>query len=347
MKQPKVSVIIPAWNGERYLKEAIESILGQDFADFELIIVNDGSTDRTPEIAAEFLRDLRVKVLTQQNGGVVSARNAGLRASRAEFVAFLDADDIAKPDRLSKQVTYLTKHPDVAAVGSFITHFNEHGRAFRVEKFPIGLEQVTSGLEKRNTLAQPAVMLRREMALAVGGYRDAFRFGAEDYDLWLRLSESHWLDNLPEALTLYRIHTDSMTYRRRGEQTLGALAAACAHRRRITGLPDPLLGLESPLSPVDLARLNLSDQEEAAFMPALISLLSRDGAPAETHLALVRRAWQLRRYMSRGRIVRHCIAPTIKALRQSGRPREAWEWQLRAFVTEPLSACWMLFKKTA
>jgi GT2 family glycosyltransferase len=346
MRQPAVSVVIPVWNGERYLKEAIESILSQDFTDFELIVVDDGSTDRTREIAGGFLQDRRVKVVIQENGGVVAARNTGLKAARAEFVAFLDADDIAKPDRLSKQLAYMRNHIGIAVIGSYITLFSETKGTLRTEEFPVGPTNITQGLEFRNTMAQGATMVRKSMVMAVGGYRDAFRFGAEDYDLWLRLAEKHWLDNLPEVLTYYRIHPESMTHRQRGEQTMGALAAACAHRRRVAGLPDPLEGLKSPLSSADLALLDLSEQEEAAFMPSLFSLLSKDGSP-KAYAALVRRAWELRRHIQRGRLVRHCLAPTIAALRKSGHISEALGWQFRAFMTEPLSACWVLIRRSA
>jgi hypothetical protein len=342
MNQPQVSVVIPVWNGERYLRQAIESILDQDFLDFELIIVDDGSTDGSATIAAEFMQDLRVKVLTQANSGVVAARNAGLLAARADLVAFLDSDDIAKPDRLTKQLTYLNAHPEIAVVGTHITYFSEAASCIRTEKFPIGSAQVALRLETGNALAQPSVMMRKSMVSEVGGYRNPFRHGAEDYDLWLRLSERHPLDNLPEALTLYRIHPESLTHRRRYEQTFAAMAAACAHRRRVAGMPDPLEGLQAPLSPADLHRLNLSEEEEPAFIPSLVGLLSGQQSSPDDYIALAQRAWTIRRYFPRGGLVRHCLIPTIKALNDAGRTREAFNWLVRAIVTEPLSTCWML-----
>lgn len=341
MGKPAVSVIIPVWNCERYLQEAIESVLSQSLRDFELIVVNDGSSDRSEEIASGFLRDPRVRIINQPNSGVVAARNAGLRAAKAEFVAFLDADDMAMPDRLSKQFAYMHEHPEVAVLGSHITHFTDAKKILHTEEFPVGPARVTRGLESRNTIAQPSVMLRKQMAIAAGGYRDAFRFGAEDYDLWLRLAENHLLDNLPEALTFYRIHTDSLTHKRRYEQGFGALAAACAHRRRLAGLPDPLEGLKTPLVPDDLYRFDLTEEEEARFMPALVGLLSRKESASDSYVNLTRRAWELRSYISRGRLVRHCLAPAIAALYISGRNAEATKWLARAFLTEPMSTSWM------
>lgn len=344
MGQPQVSVVIPVWNGERYLKQAIESILAQDFVDFELIVIDDGSKDGSAGIAKGFAGDARVRLLTQANGGVVAARNAGLNAACAEFVAFLDADDIAQPKRLSKQLAYLQSHPEVAAVGSHITYFDDNRGLRRTQEFPVGTTAVALALETGNPLAQPAVMLRKSMAMAAGGYREAFRLGAEDYDLWLRLIEKHPLDNLPEVLTLYRIHSDSLTHRLRHEQAFAALAAACAHRRRVAGRRDPLDGLNGPLSPTILPQLDLSEAEEAMFMPSLFGLLAKQGAGPDTYAALVRRAWELRRHIPRGRLIRHCLAPAISALRQAGRSGEAFGWLARAFVTEPLSACWMLLR---
>jgi GT2 family glycosyltransferase len=344
MGQPQVSVVLPVWNGERYLKQAIESILAQDFVDFELIVIDDGSTDRSAEIVTAFAHDPRVALHKQANAGVVAARNAGLRVAHAEFVAFLDADDIALPGRLAKQVAYLRAHPEAAAIGSNITYFSDADGVIRTQKFPVGVTQVANALETGNPLAQPSVMLRKSMAMAAGGYREAFKFGAEDYDLWLRLAEKHPLDNLPEVLTLYRVHADSLTHRRRHEQTFAALAAACAHRRRIAGRSDPLDGLSEPLSPAVLPLLGLSESEEAEFIPSLFGLLAKNDEVPEPHLSLVKRAWELRDHIPRGRLVRHCLAPAISALRKAGRTGEAVGWFARALVTEPLSACWMLLR---
>lgn len=346
MGQPQVTVVIPVWNGELYLGKAIESILAQDFRDFELIIVDDGSTDRSMRIASSFACDQRVRILSQANAGVVAARNAGLSAARSEYVAFLDADDIAKPTRLSKQLAYLHAHPDVAVVGSHITYFEDKRGEFRTQKFAVGASNVASALETGNSMAQPAVMLRKSLVIAVGGYREAFRYGAEDYDLWLRLVEKHELNNLPEVLTLYRVHQESLTHRRRHDQAFGAMAAACAHRRRMAGRPDPLDGISVPLSPAILPRLGLSEAEEAMFMPTLFGILAKHHDSPETHLTLAMRSWRLRKYIPRGLLVRHCLAPTISALLKANRTREAFGWLARAFMTEPLSSCWILFMHT-
>jgi len=342
MSDPQISVIIPVWNCDRYLRQAIESILRQDYQEFELIVIDDGSDDGSAEVAKSFAHDERVKIITQKNSGVVAARNAGLRLARAEFVAFLDADDIAMPSRLSKQLAFLRDHPDVAVVGSHITHFNDAEGELRTIKVNLTAKEVISGLETRNTLAQPSVMLRKSMAMAVGGYREAFKYGAEDYDLWLRLAEAHPLDNLDEVLTLYRIHPESLSHRRKYEQEFGALVAVCAHRRRMASLPDPVGESPTPLMPSDLARLNLSDQEESLFLPSLIGLLRPD-SEAESYLRLTRRAWKLRRHIRPKELVRDCLAPGIFSLMRAGRNMEALGWLVRAFIVSPAGVKRMLF----
>jgi hypothetical protein len=344
MGQPQVSVVLPVWNGERYLRAAIESVLAQDFPDFELIVIDDGSTDGTAEILRSFTGEPRLIVRTQPNAGIVGARNAGLRAAGAEFIAFLDADDIALPGRLSKQLAFLRAHPEVAAVGTAITHISAEGVVLRTQVFPSGARRTAAALRISCALAQPSVMLRREAALGVGGYRETFRQGAEDYDLWLRLSERHAMDNLPEALTLYRIHGASATQTYASEQAFAALVALCSHRRRAAGLPDPLAGRTTAVGIADLPLLGLSADEESAFLPAIFGRLIKEGASAETFLTWLERAWQLRRHQPRGRLVRHVLAPGALALRRLGRQREAARWLGRAFLTEPLSAAWVLLR---
>lgn len=344
MGQPQVTVVIPVWNGERYLKQSVESILRQTFTDFELLIIDDGSTDGTAAIAQGFLGDPRVSLHRQANGGVVSARNTGLALARTELIAFLDADDVADPRRLALQVAELAARPGLAVLGSTITYFNDQHAVLRTQAFPSGPREVAAGLERGNVLAQPAVMLRKSMVQAAGGYRAPFRHGAEDYDLWLRLSERHALDNLPEALTAYRIHPDSLTHRMRSAQAFADRCALASHRHRQAGLPDPLAGLTEPLSASDLGRLNLSPREEADFMPALVGMHSGKTADCAKATMYAERAWALRQYISRGILVRHCLMPVAGSLRLTGDYRAMVRWLGRAFITEPLSTCWMLIR---
>jgi len=344
MGKPQVSVVIPVWNGERYLKESIDSILAQDFVDFELIIVDDGSTDTTGEIIARYAGDPRVRAHRQENQGLVTALNVGLELSRADLIARLDADDVARADRLSLQLAYLHGNLDVVAVGSSVELMDADGRTLGIRRYPVGKEMATRGLLGGCTLAHPAVMMRKAAVLKVGTYRECFRH-AEDYDLWLRLTDVGQVDNLPEALIRYRLHAQSVTKRHSARQNFAAKAALLLHRRRLSGerVED---GLSSrPISYHDLAALNLSVTEQADLAVARLALLFADEAsPAELEAAL-EWTWGLRKHLDRGQYVRHGLMPGAWFLcsAKTGRPVR---WLARSFATEPLSACWMLLKLT-
>lgn len=344
MGQPQVSVVLPVWNGERYLKESIDSILAQDFRDFELIIVDDGSTDTTGEVIARYAGDPRVRVHRQENQGLVAALNAGLELSRADFVARLDADDVALPRRLSLQLAHLHKNPDVMAAGSAVELMDADGRTLGIRRYPVGKAMATRGLLDGCTLAHPAVMMRKAAVKKVGAYRECFRH-AEDYDLWLRLTELGQVDNLPETLIRYRLHAQSVTKRHSARQSFAAKAALLLHRRRLSGeRMDDGLG-SRPITYHDLTTLNLSVTEQADLAVARLSLLFADEAsPAEIDAAL-EWSWGLRGHLHRGQYVRHGLMPGARSLFSSkqGRP---FRWLARSFATEPLSACWMLLKLT-
>ena len=343
MGQPQVSVVIPVWNGERYLREAIESVRSQDVDDLEIILVDDGSTDATSAILQDYSHDCRIRVHRQTNQGLVAALNAGLRIAQSKYVARLDADDICMPGRLAAQLRYLECHPEVLAVGGAIEMIDEHGHSKGRRGYPVGQVAATSGMLKGCTLAHPAVMMRKEAVQAVGGYRTVFKH-AEDYDLWLRLIEHGPVDNLAEVMIKYRVHPESVTHKHGASQSLAAGAALVAHRRRVQGLPDPFNGRESALKLEEILSDGFSNKEQAAFAYVRFRMLAESGASISDRLAALEWAWNLRSHIPRGRLVRHCLAPTISALRKAGRTGEAVGWFARAFITEPLSACWMLFR---
>jgi glycosyltransferase involved in cell wall biosynthesis len=234
---PTVSVMMPVYNAERYLAEAVESILGQTFADFEFLIVDDGSTDRSGAMLERYAaRDQRVRVARLPHGGIVAARNHALSRARAEFCAVMDADDVALPQRLARQVDYLRTHPDIVCVGSAVHFIDPAGRFLR-DAHP-GMEH--EAIEERALagdcpLNHPSVMMRRAAVEAVGGYRSGFE-PAEDHDLFLRLGEVGRLANLPEVLMKYRQHPHSASERHQRLQCERSAAAALeACRRR--GIP--------------------------------------------------------------------------------------------------------------
>jgi Glycosyl transferase family 2 len=267
---PRVSVIMPVFNGGRFLAAAVESVLKQSFDDFEFIVIDDGSTDQSSALLLEASRsDHRVRLLSQANSGVVVALNRALELARGEYIARMDADDVALPPRFARQVAFLDAHPDVAVVGSAIRLIDEEGRTIRDVDYPLTPAEVSEFLiEVGCALAHPAVMMRRVDVAGAGGYRSAYRH-AEDYDLWLRMSETRALANLPDRLLLYRQHPGKASARYATAQMLAThLARLCAKKRR-SGQPDPLAG-RSSLSLDDLDCFDLGVGEREAIMRDVI-----------------------------------------------------------------------------
>ena len=211
MLPPLVTVLMSVYNGEDFLAEAIESISDQTFKDFEFLIVNDGSTDKSSEIVSHFVRkDRRIRLIDQDNKGLVAALNRGLKEARGTLIARIDADDIAYPNRLEKQVAHMTENPEIIASGSSITLIDTQGQIMRQIKYPVTKDKVRKQMMKGSKLAHPAVMMRRAVVLKVGAYREVCR-PADDYDLWLRLLEVGEIDNLQEPLLYYREHDNKMS----------------------------------------------------------------------------------------------------------------------------------------
>jgi GT2 family glycosyltransferase len=242
---PTVSVSMAVYDAERWLAEAVESILGQSFADFELIAVDDGSRDGSRAILESFAaRDPRVRVIARPHGGLVATRNAALAAARGELVAVMDADDVAHPERLARQVAYLRAHPEVLAVGAEVEIVDPDGWPIRKGGLPLEHAAIDAALlrGRGEAITHPVATFRREALLAVGGYREAYHH-AEDLDLCLRLAERGRLANLPETLLRYRHHLRKTSNACAGEhRRITNLVLADARRRR--GLP--LEGFELP-----------------------------------------------------------------------------------------------------
>jgi len=238
---PAVSVVMCVYNGERFLHEAVESILNQTFADLELIVVDDGSTDSTPQILAGYVsRDFRVVVHRQANQGPAAAANRGVGLARAPLIARLDADDVALPTRLECQSRFLIEHETVAVVGGAVTFIDENGRSWADPvQFPLTDAEIHEMLTTTTPFVHSAVMLRRDAFECVGGYRPIFR-EAEDLDLWLRIAECYELANVPELVVRYRIHAQQTTAQTLERTALHDVAARIGARARKAGRPDPL-----------------------------------------------------------------------------------------------------------
>jgi glycosyltransferase involved in cell wall biosynthesis len=243
---PCVSVVIPVRDGERWIGEAIASLAAQSFRDFELLIVDDGSADKTGEVvAAVAQRDQRVRIIRLPPSGIVAALNCGLDQARGRYIARLDADDRAHSARLERQVAFLNTHPAVGVVGSWAEVIDSSDSVIgrlRPETAPAVLAGI---LMKRNPMLHSSVMWRAELNAKVGRYRAAFE-AAEDYDLWLRMAEHCLLANIPDCLVQYRRHAGSISRHHRLRQMFSArLARRAAHGRRMHGT-DPADALVAP-----------------------------------------------------------------------------------------------------
>lgn len=239
---PVVSVVMPVHNGAGYLAEAVESVLRQTFDDFELLAVDGNSTDASPAILGEFAaRDERVRVIRQSGRGLVAALNQGVAAGRGEFIARMDADDVALPERFARQVQYLRDHSAVAAVGTAMHAVGPDRAPLWRMDYPTEPADVKRMLKTASCLGHPSVTMRRAALDAVGGYRPVFT-DAEDYDLWLRLADRFEIANLPDVLMHYRCHPGQATLQRLRARAAGVLAARAAAGVRARGAPDPTAG---------------------------------------------------------------------------------------------------------
>jgi glycosyltransferase involved in cell wall biosynthesis len=247
---PTVSVLMPVHNAERYLAEAVESILGQTFADFEFLIIDDGSTDRSRAILERYAaHDERIHLTSRPNTGYTVALNELLGLARGELVARMDADDVALPERLARQVEFLGAHAEVVCVGTAVHMIDAAGRFLRDVHPGMDHEEIQKrALAGDCPLNHPSVMMRRAAVEAVGRYHPEFE-PAEDLDLWLRLGEVGRLVNLPEVLMKYRQHVASFSeqYQRlQLERSAAAVLETCLRR----GIP-PRDVVVSPWRPVD------------------------------------------------------------------------------------------------
>lgn len=204
-----VSVILPAYNAEKYIAEAIDSILGQTYSNFELIILNDCSKDRTEEIILSYDDPRIVYLKNEENLGVAATLNRGLAVAKGEYVARMDADDISLPERFEKQVTYLDGNKDIAVLGTNVESFNALGTISAGWSAQDPLQTKVDMLFACG-MAHPSVMMRTDVIRALGGYDVEFN-GLEDYELWCRVLENHQITTLPDVLLRYRIHGSQVT----------------------------------------------------------------------------------------------------------------------------------------
>ncbi|NIC41033.1 glycosyltransferase [Aquabacterium sp. A08] len=209
---PTVSVVLPVYNGGLYLPLALDSILAQRYTDFELLVIDDGSTDQSLAVLQAYAaQDPRVRVVSRANQGLVATLNEAIGLAQGRYIARMDADDIALPDRLGLQVAYLDSNPQCVCVGSAVELMDELGRKLVVwPQYPDNETIQREALKGHTTICHPAATMRKDALVASGGYR-ASMYPTEDLDLWLRLGELGQLANLPKVLLRYRMHSGSIS----------------------------------------------------------------------------------------------------------------------------------------
>jgi glycosyltransferase involved in cell wall biosynthesis len=200
---PAVSVLVSVHDGAPTVAQAVASVLAQSDGDLELIVVDDGSTDATPALLAA-VSDPRLRVHRQPRTGLTRALNAGLGLARAPLVARLDADDVALPERLARQRTFMAAHRDVGLLGTAAREERPDGRLVRVTRPPVDDAALRRALIRANPFVHSSVIVRRELLARVGGYDERLAV-AQDYDLWMRLARVTRLANLDEVLVVRRL----------------------------------------------------------------------------------------------------------------------------------------------
>ena len=221
--QPRVSVILPVYNGERYLAQAIESVLDQTFRDFELIVIDDGSTDRSPDLIRRYAQqDPRLHAYRQVNRGLVHSLNRALDLAAGKYIARMDADDVCLPERFARQAAFLDAHPETGVLGTAFQVIGPQGQPGAVVWHPESHAVLRWRLCFHSPFGHSTVMMRSEPVRQVGGYNPEMT-SAEDYELWNRLQTHTRFANLPDVCQLYRNHpgsASSQTYARLKETTL-------------------------------------------------------------------------------------------------------------------------------
>lgn len=301
---PTVTVLMPIFNAFPFLREAIESVLSQSYSNFELLLIDDGSTDQSQDIIGSY-RDQRVVAIHHTNVGVARTLNRGLALARGELIWRHDADDISQPTQLEAQVNFLQAHPEIALVGTQIAYLTERGK---VSSFHHPKDDFFAGEAWRTVTAKEIIryrplvhatmLIRRVVLQSVGGYRPEFRT-SEDFDLWLRLVEQHQLAVLNQCPYYVRLNATSSC--RRNHSTLRyflTTAETLANERRQSGQDRLQRGelVEPPVStPAEVSASGALYRDDLAF-PYRVSLDARDWLTAITLMFWsIRDGWRLRR----------------------------------------------------
>lgn len=276
----KISVLLPVYNAGPPLQGAVESILRQDFPDFEFIIIDDASTDGSADMIRRYARmDSRIHpVFHSVNAGLPQTLNEGLKTARCELVARMDQDDESLPHRLGIQYLFMMSRPSIAVAGSFVYYMGLDPKKDRLITYPVSPVEVAETLGAYNCLNHPTVIMRRREILDLGGYRIDFK-NAEDYDLWLRVVKRYEIANIPVALLRYRFSVTGMTLSRKWEQLYYVFLAMAYYEKQ----------LEDASAYAEQARQKLSSVHKSDFL----THVARNTAAELVQLGYIRDAMKL------------------------------------------------------
>ena len=209
--KPKLSIIMSAYNADKYIEESIRSILDQSYKNFEFIIVNDGSNDRTLEIIDSFgIADRRIKIINQENKGLTKTLIESVAISNGDYIARMDADDVSNINRLSTQINYLESNRSVGMLGTWINVIDSSNKVTKTVKLPSRSTTIKRRMQYGNQFVHGSVMFRKDIYEAVGGYDESFKF-SQDYDLWLRMIKITDCINITKCLYYLRVHENSIS----------------------------------------------------------------------------------------------------------------------------------------
>jgi len=209
-KTPIVTILMPVFNGEKYLPEAIESILNQTFTDFEFLIIDDFSTDNSINVIKKY-KDKRIRlIINEQNMGQTITLNKGLKLACGKFIARMDQDDISHQSRLEKQVSFLLKNTDFALVGSFIQFINHKGDFVKNYNPPTNHDEIINSFVYRNPFAHSSLLFRKDLIMSLGAYSLQYKY-VQDFSLLIKITSHYKVANIPHTLTKIRLHQDQST----------------------------------------------------------------------------------------------------------------------------------------
>jgi glycosyltransferase involved in cell wall biosynthesis len=265
---PKVSVVMSVYNAGGFLQEAVDSVLAQTMEDFELIAIDDGSTDQSLQTLERY-GDSRLKIVQQPNRGLIASLNRGIEMARGRYIARMDADDRCVPNRFALQVNYLDQHPEIALLGGSIATMDETGNPLAsCVGFPRTHEQIWAGIGRRPwVFCHPAVMYRRDAAIEAGLYRGEFAH-AEDAEFFARLMTRHRAANLTDVLLHYRLRRSAISFTKTAHGRINAQLVAKMIDQWKPGMPfEPTPEqLAEARSKIELCTENASNsRQESAY----------------------------------------------------------------------------------